>query len=45
MPHVLVGRQPENPDFKINIIDIVRIRDAFRGLPYPLTPCNSTPCS
>ena len=54
------GNQPGNPtklradvepcflDFKINIIDIVRALDGFRGLPFPFGPgvldCPSTPC-
>ena len=35
-------------DFKINIIDIVHLLDAFRGLPYPFGPgfrdCPLDPC-
>ena len=35
-------------DFKINIIDIVRALDAFRGLPFPFQPgvldCPASPC-
>ena len=39
-----VDLDPETPDFKINIIDIVRILDAFRGLPYPFAPRAFEPC-
>jgi len=54
------GNQPGNPtklradvepcvlDFKINIIDIVRALDGFRGLPFPFGPgvldCPQDPC-
>ena len=35
-------------DFKVNISDIVRLLDAFRGLPYPFEPgsldCPLEPC-
>jgi hypothetical protein len=33
------------PDFKINITDVIRILDAFRGLGYPFTPSAATPCA
>ncbi len=39
-----VDRDPETPDFKINIIDIVRLLDAFRGLPHPFVPIDVDPC-
>ena len=42
---IRVDLDPETPDFKINIIDIVRILDAFRGLPYPFTPTAGDPCN
>ena len=42
---VRVDLDPETPDFLINFTDIVRILDAFRGLPYPFTPSNTKPCS
>ena len=41
---VRIDLDPETPDFKINIIDIVRILDAFRGLPYPFAPSTTDPC-
>ncbi len=43
---IRVDLDPETPDFKINIIDIVHILDAFRGLRYPFTPSygDGDPC-
>ncbi len=41
---IRVDLDPETPDFKINIIDIVHILDAFRGLPYPFVPVSPAPC-
>ena len=35
--------EPSVPDFRINILDIVHILDAFRGLPYPFEP-GPPPC-
>jgi hypothetical protein len=36
--------EPRKVDFKINITDVSRILDAFRGLPYPFTPVAADPC-
>ncbi len=32
-------------DLKINITDVTRFLDAFRGLDYPFTPSGATPCA
>jgi hypothetical protein len=36
--------EPACLDWKINITDITRVLDAFRGLPYPFGPLNPDPC-
>ena len=48
MTKIRADVEPCSLDFKINIIDIVRMLDGFRGLPYPFGPsvldCPSDPC-